>query len=148
MDLVFNVKADWSGVGNTGQGTMHIGTDHYVYSAPANMEGKGVGASPEDFLIAAVTACYSGTLMRVLGQKRLTADSLTIQTAGTVVDFPENARFARITVNPTIKGGNPSQREEYERAAEEARERCFIGKTVRDYLRYEVGTVTIDSADS
>ncbi len=148
MDLVFNVTADWSGVGNAGQGTMHIGTDNYVYSAPANMGGKGVGASPEDFLIAAVTACYSGTLMRVLAQQRLAADSLTIQTVGTVADFPEKARFARITVNPTIKGGDPSQRDEYERAAEEARERCFIGKTVRDYLRYEVGMVTIDSAHS
>lgn len=148
MDLVFKVTADWSGVGKAGQGTMHMGEDNYGYSAPANMGGKGVGASPEDFLIAAVTACYSGTLMRVLGQKRLAADSLTIQTAGTVADFPEKARFVRITVNPTIKGGDPSRREEYERAAEEARERCFIGKTVRDYLRYEVETVTIDSADS
>lgn len=146
MDLVFNVMAVWSGVGSAGQGTMHVGADNYVYSAPANMGGKGVGASPEDFLLAAVTACYSGTLMRVLGQRRLAADSLMIQTVGTVADFPEKARFTGITVNPTIKGGDASHREHYERAAEEARERCFIGKTVRDYLRYEVGMVTIDSA--
>ncbi|NMP23256.1 OsmC family protein [Sulfobacillus harzensis] len=145
MDLVFNVTADWSGVGNAGQGTMHMGTDEYVYSAPANMGGKGVGASPEEFLIAAVTACYSGTLMRVLRQRKLPADSLTIQTAGIVEDFPAKTRFARITVNPVIKGGVPSQRDEYQKAADEARNQCFIGKTVRDYLQYEVGTVTIAS---
>lgn len=57
MELVFQVSADWAGVGSAGQGTMHIGAEDYVYSAPANMGGKGVGASPEDFLIAAVTAC-------------------------------------------------------------------------------------------
>lgn len=142
MDLVFNVTADWSGVGNRGQGTMHVGTDAYDYSAPASMGGKGVGASPEEFLIAAVTACYSGTLMRVLSQKKLSADSLTVQTAGIVESYPENARFARITVSPVIIGGAIEKQDEYQQAAEEARERCFIGKTVRDYLQYEVGTVT------
>jgi organic hydroperoxide reductase OsmC/OhrA len=105
-----------------------------------------VGASPEDFLIAAVTACYSGTLMRVLTQKNLPADALTIQAAGVVENYPEKARFARITVSPVIKvikGGIASKRDEYQTAAEEARDLCFIGKTVRDYLQYEVGTVTI-----
>ncbi len=143
MDLVFNVTAEWSGVGNEGQGTMHIGTDAYAYSAPASMGGKGVGASPEDFLVAAVTACFSGTLMRVLSQKNLPADTLTIQAAGVVENYPGKARFARITVSPVIKGGVSSKRDEYQNAAEEAQERCFIGKTVRDYLQYEVGTVTI-----
>lgn len=143
MDLVFNVTADWAGVGSKGQGTMHIGTDTYDYSAPASMGGKGVGASPEDFLVAAVTACYSGTLMRVLTQKNLPVDTLTIQAAGVVENYPEKARFARITVSPVIKGGIALKRDEYQTAAEEARDRCFIGKTVRDYLHYEVGTVTI-----
>lgn len=143
MDLVFNVTADWSGVGNKGQGTMLIGTDSYDYSAPASMGGKGVGASPEDFLVAAVTACYSGTLMRVLTQRNLPADALTIQAAGVVENYPEKARFARITVSPVIKGGVASKRDEYQKAAEEARGRCFIGQTVRDYLQYEVGTVTV-----
>lgn len=143
MDLVFHVTTEWSGIGKRGQGTMHMGPNAYDYSAPASMGGKGVGASPEDFLVAAVTACYSGTLMRVLSQENLPAESLTIQTAGVVEDFPENARFARITVSPVIKGGIASKRDEYQKAAEEARERCFIGKTVRDYLQYEVGSVII-----
>ena len=40
VDLVFNVTADWSGVGSKGQGTMHIGRDVYDYSAPASMGGE------------------------------------------------------------------------------------------------------------
>ncbi len=143
MDLVFQVTADWSGVGKAGQGTMHIGDTDYVYSAPANMGGQGVGARPEDFLIAAVTACYSGTLMRILNQYELPADSVTIQTTGTVEDYPGHARFARIRVNPIVRGGIEGRLADYERAAEEARQRCFIGRTVRDSLSYEVGAVTI-----
>ena len=81
--------------------------------------------------------------MRVLTQKNLPVDALTIQASGVVKNYPEKTRFARITVSPVIKGGIALKRSEYQTAAEEARERCFIGKTVRDYLHYEVGTVTI-----
>lgn len=81
--------------------------------------------------------------MRVLSQRQLPADSVRVQTAGTVEGFPQNTRFARITVNPTIQGGDRSQQDAYQEAAVEARERCFIGKTVRDYLHYEVGAVTL-----
>lgn len=147
MDLGFKVSADWSGVGKSGQGVLRIGADDYVYSAPASMGGKGVGASPEDLLLAAVTACYSGTLMRVLSERQLPADSVSIETSGTVEGFPGHARFARITVSPMIQGGAPSQQHAYQRAADEARERCFIGQTVRDYLAYEVGTVTVAACD-
>ena len=58
MDLVFNVKAEWAGVGKQGEGEMQVGEHRLSYSAPATMGGKGVGASPEDLLLAAVTACY------------------------------------------------------------------------------------------
>lgn len=147
MDLVFRVAANWSGVGKEGQGTMQIGSEKYVFSAPASMGGKGVGSSLEDYLMAAVTACYSGTLMRLLRQKELPAKSLAIHTEGVVKDFPKNARFARITVNPTIVGGPPLREADYQKAAEEARDRCFIGQTVRDYLAYEVGMVTVHASE-
>jgi peroxiredoxin-like protein len=145
MDLAFQVTADWSGVGPEGQGTMRIGSEAYVYSAPASMGGKGVGASPEDYLLAAVTACYSGTLMRLLTQKQLPVHSLTIRTEGVVEGFPNAARFARITVHPTVVGGIPAREADYQQMAEAARDQCFIGKTVREYLRYTVGTVVVEA---
>jgi peroxiredoxin-like protein len=144
MDLVFTVKAQWAGVNKEGEGEMQIGDHRFLYSAPANMGGKGVGSSPEDLLLAAVTACYSGTLMRVLSQSHLPGKSVAIQTDGIVEGFPENAKFAHITVHPTIKGGDVRRQDEYETAAEVARDRCFIGRTVRDYLHYAVGRVTVE----
>lgn len=144
MDLAFNVSARWSGVGPEGEGEMTIGDRQYPYSAPSNMGGKGVGASPEDLLLAAVTACYSGTLMRVLDQSQLPAQSVSIQTDGIVEGFPEHAVFARITVNPIIHGGHVERMADYQQAAETARDRCFIGRTVRDSLQYQVGRVTVE----
>lgn len=144
MDLLFNVKAEWAGVGKQGEGEMHLGEHRISYSAPASMGGKGIGASPEDLLLAAVTACYSGTLMRVLARAHLPGEALAIQTDGMVEGFPERARFARITVNPIIRGGDAARIEEYENAAHEARDRCFIGRVVRDYLTYSVGAVSVE----
>lgn len=143
MNLTFDVKAKWAGVGRHGEGEMQVGEHRFSYSAPATMGGKGIGASPENLLLAAVTACYSGTLMRVLEQRHLPGISIAIHTNGMVEGYPENAKFAHIIVNPTIQGGDPKLMMEYQQAAQTARDRCFIGRTVRDYLTYAVGEVMI-----
>lgn len=123
---------------------MRLGDQSIPYSAPANMGGKGIGASPEDLLLSAVTACYSGTLMGVLAHSKLPCDAVAIRTDGVVEGFPKETRFARITVNPTIQGGDIDRQKEYVEAAQVARDRCFIGRTVRDYLDYSVGEVTVE----
>ena len=143
MELLFHVTAEWSGVGRQGEGTMHFGETQVSYSAPANMGGKGTGTSPEELLIAAVTACYSGTLMRVLAQAHLPGTSVSIRTDGVVKEHPINPHFAEIRVHPVIHDGDVDRWEAYNEAAHVARERCFIGRTVRDYLDYTVGDVTI-----
>lgn len=143
MDLKFSVKATWQGVGKEGEGEIALGNTDLRYSAPASMGGKGVGASPEDLLLSAVTACYSGTLMRILKEKRLAAASVNVETEGVVEDFPKNPNFAQIIVNPVIQGGETGMIARYREAAELARERCFIGRTVRDSLTYSVGEVVV-----
>ena len=143
MELSFEVSAKWTGIGRQGEGEMVLGAGSIPYSAPANMGGKGVGTSPEEFLLAAVTSCYSGTLMGVLHHAQLPGVTVEIKTEGQVTEYPEHARFARITVHPTIKGGDAARQGKYEEACQVARDRCFIGRTVRDYLEYTVGTVTV-----
>lgn len=143
LELTFEISAQWTGIGRQGEGEMTLGAGSIPYSAPATMGGKGVGTSPEEFLLAAVTSCYSGTLMRVLHQAELPGVTVEIKTEGQVTEYPEHARFSRITVHPTIKGGDVARQLEYEEACQVARERCFIGRTVRDYLDYTVGKVTV-----
>ena len=143
MELIFEISAQWTGTGRQGEGVMALSAGSVPYSAPANMGGKGVGTSPEELLLAAVTSCYSGTLMRVLQQAKLPGVAVEIKTEGQVTEYPEHARFSRITVHPTIRDGDAARQMEYEEACQVARDRCFIGRTVRDYLEYAVGNVTI-----
>jgi len=144
MDLTFHVEARWVGVGAQGEGDMALGGQILHYSAPSSMGGKGVGTSPEELLLAAVTSCYSGTLARVLQERGLPRKLIDIRTEGNIEDYPRAARYRRITVHPSIRGGDPARLDEYYQAALEARERCFIGKTIRTNVEYEVGEVTVN----
>ena len=142
-DLEFQAEVKWSGTGRNGEGRLELSDHSLRYSAPDSMGGKGVGTSPEELLLAAVTTCYSGTLFGVLKKSSLPATDVSIRTEGTVTGYPLQSKFARIRVNPTVHGGNPDQTEDYERLAEEARNRCFIGKTVIGNVEYVVGEVRV-----
>jgi organic hydroperoxide reductase OsmC/OhrA len=108
------------------------------------MGGKGVGASPETLLISSVTACYSLTLLAYLQKRRLPYVDVVVKTEGIVTGFPQHDTYAKIVLNPAIQGGATSRQKEYQDAAEEARDHCFIGQTVAaGGVAYEVGDVTI-----
>ncbi|WP_088005471.1 OsmC family protein [Indiicoccus explosivorum] len=145
-DLHFEAQFNWSGTGKDGEGRMTAGQQLLTYSSPADMGGKGTGLSPEDLLISAVSTCYSGTLFRTLTQKKLPAERVSIQSEGIVADFPVKSKFSTLIVNPTVIGGDPSRQKDYEEAAEEARENCFIGKTIAGNVDYRVGTVRVHEA--
>jgi osmotically inducible protein OsmC len=143
-DLSFSIRAEWAGSGRGGEGVLETGGDRVRYSAPSSMGGKGVGTSPEELLLAAVASCYSGTLFRVLERQGLPAERLRIDTTGVVQGYPRDARYRRVTVSPVIFGGDPARQPAYDAAARESRDLCFIGRTVRDYLEYVVGPVTVN----
>jgi len=142
-DLSFTTGLKWQGTGRTGEGMVKLAEAQVSYSAPAVMGGKGAGTSPEELLIAAVSTCYSGTLFAVLRKDGLPVDEVLIQAEGTVSGYPMQAKFARLCVHPTIRGGDPTQVVEYQRAAETARDKCFIGKTIVGNVAYDVGDVKI-----
>ncbi len=60
-----------------------------------------------------------------------------------VAGYPLKTRFARIVVHPSVQGGNLSRMAEYREAAEAARQRCFIGRTLKDGITYAVGEVRV-----
>ncbi len=142
-DLTFHIAASWTGSGREGHGTIRSGGLEIPYAAPTSMGGQGTGTSPEELLLAAVTACYSGTLFRVLQQRGLSAERLDIRTTGLVTGYPRETRFQRLAVHPTVAGGDPGRLEDYRAAAETARGRCFIGGTVQGSIDYVVGEVSV-----
>ncbi|AQQ52366.1 OsmC family protein [Planococcus lenghuensis] len=143
-DSSFEVQLNWSGTGRKGEGKITIGQELLMVSGPENMGGKGVGLSPEDLLISAVGSCYSGTLFSLLALKGLPVQRVAINTESTVINQLTEAKFSRLLVHPTIFGGNPALQAEYEKAAEDARENCFIGKTIASNVDYRVGTVRVN----
>ena len=147
-DLTYTSQVSWNGTGRGGGGVLTTGAQTVTFSAPANMGGRGIGTSPEELLISAVAACYSGTLVHLLARDRLPAEGVEVRVAAVVTDHPgERARFSQITVSPTILAGEPARMREYTVTARIAREHCFIGQALRSEIRYEVGDVALKPSE-
>ena len=145
-ELRFDVELSWTGGGREGAGRI-VGDDVALdWSVPAAMGGRGSGTNPEELLVCAVASCYSATLLGVLRRSGLAADEVRVAATGAVDGYPGHARFARLTVSPTIVGGDPERAAEYERGAETAHDRCFIGHTLAEHVDYRVGAVAVEPA--
>jgi peroxiredoxin-like protein len=142
-ELDFGVRLDWQGTSKDGEGVFSSGGSQMPYSAPAAMGGRGVGTNPEELLVGAVVSCYSITLANVLKAAGLPVSRLSVRGEGVVSDYPKSARFSRIHVHPTIAGTDQARGDEYRAAARSARDKCFIGRTVRDHLDYAVGDIAV-----
>jgi peroxiredoxin-like protein len=143
-DLQFGIEASWQGTGKEGAGVIRTGGQEIEFSGPAAMGGRGVGSSPEELLLSGITACYSATLFGVLKRANLPVGQVRVKTTGVVHNYPAAAKFDELTVNPTIAGGDAARRAEYQEKAEEARQRCFVGKTVAGNMAYHLGEVKVE----
>jgi peroxiredoxin-like protein len=141
--LSFDVELSWTA--NEEGGIGEIRTDNQVLdvSAPEAMGGRGVGTNPEELLVSAVSSCYTATLFAVLQKARLPVDSLKVAAKGTVCDFPRRPRFEGLIVSPTIEGGIPQRRAEYETAALRAHSRCLIGRALAPGVTYALGPILV-----
>lgn len=144
----FPVEITWSGRGRDGAGRIEGGDAELEYSVPASMGGSGSGTNPEELLVSAVGTCYSATLYGALHRAGLPATGVHVQAVGTVTGYPEHARFAELTVSPTITGADAARAYEYEQAAQAAHDRCFIGGTIAAVVDYRVGRVTVEPAQA
>lgn len=144
-ELPFQVELEWSGSGRGGAGRILTDELEIELSTPAAMGGRGVGTNPEELLVCAVASCYAATLLGVLSRSGLPATSVSIDARGTVSGYPEQTRFDRVMVSPTIRDGDRTRVLEYEQAAEVAHDRCFIGRTIAGNVDYEVGWVAVEA---
>jgi peroxiredoxin-like protein len=145
-ELRFDVDLSWVGSGRSGAGRISGEDVELEYSVPASMGGRGAGTNPEELLVCAVGSCYSATLLGVLRRAGLPADEVRVAAQGTVTGYPEQARFARLRVSPTVAGGDPARADEYRHAAETAHARCFVGHTLAGDVDYQLGSVAVEPA--
>lgn len=142
-DLTFCAQITWPGTRGERRGQAETGGQNLVWSVPASMGGLGEGTSPEELLLCAVGTCYSATLSGVLRQLRLPVGNVHTRVEGTVSGYPEQARLARIVVHPVLAQADGARTSEYREATIAARDRCFIGHTLRDQVEYLVGPVVL-----
>jgi peroxiredoxin-like protein len=147
-ELPSQVELEWSGSGRDGAGRIVTDDLQLKLSAPASMGGRGVGANPEELLVCGVASCHAGTLVGALRRTGLPAASVSIDARGTVSGCSGRARSERIVVSPTIIEGDPDRVHEYERAASDAHDRCFIGRTIARNIDYQVGWVAVAPAEA
>jgi organic hydroperoxide reductase OsmC/OhrA len=142
-ELMFEPDVRWKGTGRDGAGTVTTGGQEITHSAPS-MGGRGSGTSPEELLISAAGSCYAGTLFHPIARDALPATDVVIRVQGVVTDYPSREEaFSWLIVHPRIDGADPSRIPAYEACARKAGEHCFIGKTLREAISYEVGDVEV-----
>ena len=143
-EIRFEVSAWAGGSGRERGGAVLVDGLELGYSVPASMGGKGAGVSPETLLLAAVTACYALTLLALLQKRKLPVSRVEVRSEGLVSAGQHQDRYERVAVHPTIVGGDSGRREEYAAVAAQARDRCYIGRTVAGGgAAYEVGSVAV-----
>lgn len=143
-DITFDVNLNWSGVGKHGSGDVTIGEQTIDYSGPKDMHGKGVGPSPEDLFVSGVSSCYTGTLYGVLYRAKLPVERVSVHAQGVVTGYPKEPKFSKLIVSPTIIGADTARAQEYEKATVDARNMCFVGKTIMGNVEYVVGDVHVE----
>jgi organic hydroperoxide reductase OsmC/OhrA len=94
-------------------------------------------------LIAAISSCYSITLSDHLQADCLPQTHISVHADGVIIEELGRVRFARVTVNPTIRGADARRRDAYQRAALAARDDCLIGRSIRGNVAYVVGDVAL-----
>ncbi|HSN17206.1 MAG TPA: OsmC family protein [Gammaproteobacteria bacterium] len=124
------------------EGELTLCGEALPYSAPASLNGKGVGTNPEELLISAVGACFSLTLAATLSARKLPAERLKVAADGVVVRGPA-LEFQSLTVHPTIYAAAEDRADDYRRAAEAALQRCFIGGLISAKVAYHLGDVAL-----
>lgn len=145
-ELPFRVELEWAGRGREGAGRIVTDDLELELSTPESMGGRGAGTNPEELLVSAVGSCYIATLYGVLTRRELPVASISLEATGTVTGFPVKSNFERLVVSPTIAGGDAGRVHEYEQAAADARDRCFIGGVVKASVDYQVGVVAVEPA--
>ena len=139
-DVHFDVDLSWSGTGRQSGGW--IDTDNLVLrlSTLEAMSGPDEGTK---LYVSAVSSWYAETLFGVLERAGLPVSSLSVAATGRLTGFPNRTRLAQIAFSPAIVDGDAHRLDEYDDAAQSARERCFIGGRFGPGVIYDVGPVRI-----
>jgi peroxiredoxin-like protein len=144
----FSVSGTWKGDRNgTGKITSEQGLNLEV-SAPKELDGPGIGSSPEELLISASNNCYMITLAAMLSNRKIDVDKLEVVSEGVVETIDGRLHFKEILHNPVISLSKDSgvTEEKLTEIAIRAEKACFISQTLRNNVEFIVKPTIIIGA--
>ena len=106
-------------------------------AAPADYDGPGDAWSPEQFLMAAVEACFLLTLQAVARASKVEFTSLELTGEGTVDRKDGATRFTQIVLRPRLTLPAGANRERAMRVLEKSEKACLISASLSTPVRLE-----------
>jgi osmotically inducible protein OsmC len=142
MSIQKTGSAAWSGGIKDGKGSISTETGAlkaYPYGFSSRFEGKP-GSNPEELLGAAHAACFTMALSLILGEAKLTADSLET-TAKVTLDKVADG-YAITAVHLTLKGKVPgTDQATFVELANKAKTGCPVSKVLKAEITLEATLV-------
>ena len=141
----YQATVTWTG--NTGSGTASYTSydrDHEVRapnrppilgSSDPAFRGDPSRYSPEDLLVAAVSACHMLWYLHLCATAGLSVTAYTDQAVGEMTERPDGSgEFRRVTLHPRVELVTPADLDMALELHREAHRRCFIARS----LNFEV----------
>ena len=131
MSIKKTASAHWAGDLKTGIGSISTETGvlrEAPYGFKARFEG-GKGTNPEELIGAAHAGCFSMALSMILGEARLTAES--IDTTAEVTLDKQDDGFAITAVHLVLKAKVPgATQQQFDELTTKAKEGCPVSKVL------------------
>ena len=107
-------------------------------SAPVVFKGDGTRASPEDLLVASLSACHMLTYLALCGQKGIRVTAYDDDAEGTIDRIaPGRIKFVDAVIRPRVRVADAKDVESAKALHHDAHERCFVAASVNFPVRVE-----------
>lgn len=144
MTSTFRASGTWSAGARRGTAALD-GSQQVAISVPAEFGGSEPGTNPEQLLLASALSCYMMGLGRLCARAGFPAEPLQVAILGEVSRTPQGLHFDRIRLQPSFQApGTAAQRQQLTQLASEAEEACFIARTLRPVIPYELEVLFAD----
>ncbi len=138
MTSTFHATGTWSAEGRQGTAALD-GGQSVAISVPAQFGGSVPGTNPEQLLLASALSCYMMGLGRLCASAGLPAEPASVAIEGEVSRTPQGLHFDRIRLRPRFRApATDAQRQQLRGLAEQAEAACFIARTLRPVIPYEL----------
>ncbi|TWI58563.1 organic hydroperoxide reductase OsmC/OhrA [Pseudomonas duriflava] len=150
----YHVRTTWTG--NRGQGTEHYRAydrDHVIQaegkpdlsgSSDPAFRGNPARWSPEDLLLASVSACHKLWYLHLCAEAGIIITAYEDYAEGRMEESPEGGRFTQITLRPQVTVRSGSDHEQAQALHHEAHRQCFIANSLNVPVMCE-GTVVTEA---